>query len=354
MKRNLLWVMIFVFIHTGHSQLATPRIDSIVNVQTVQNRFEGVILIAEKGEIQYHWAYGFSDEAMNQEIDVNTAFGIASITKMLTAIIILQLVGEEKLNLSDSVGELLPSLNIPSGNKITVHHLLLHISGLPNEQDYLYQNKLSPIEFVAKTLGNTKKLKNFGKFNYANIDYVLLGIIASSLENKSWKDLVKERIIKKLSLTKTGFLSKDVKPENFAYSFQFNKKGERVKDSNFYIENFNAAGCMYSTTADLLQIDQAMYGNDLLSDELKKLMYTSYPEYNYSGYSVWTYNYPFLKNAPLLMERRGGILGANSTLVRFLNSNKTLIILNNNGQFNPDSFGDMNNLKESLIMEIGK
>ena len=113
-----------------------------------------------------------------------------------------------------------------------------------------------------------------------------------------------------------------------------------VKDPEFYIENFYAAACMYSTTEDLLKIDQAMYDDKFLSAKSKKVMFTSYPEYNYTGYSVWTYRYPFLDTQPLIMERRGGIMGSNLVLMRLLETNQTIIILSNNNAFDPDSFGD--------------
>ena len=97
-----------------------------------------------------------------------------------------------------------------------------------------------------------------------------------------------------------------------------------------------------------------MYGRTLLSEASKKLMFTSYPEYNYTGYSVWTYNYPFVDTQPKIMERRGGIFGSNSVLVRKLDLNHTIIILSNNNRFNPDSFGDPSNLREALIIETSK
>ncbi|MCB0642194.1 MAG: hypothetical protein KDC44_11165, partial [Phaeodactylibacter sp.] len=59
--------------------------------------------------------------------------------------------------------------------------------------------------------------------------------------------------------------------------------------------------------------------------------------------------YPFIDSQPLIMERRGGILGANVVLVRLLETKKTIIILSNDDRFNPDSFGDPTNLREQLI-----
>ena len=152
----------------------------------------------------------------------------------------------------------------------------------------------------------------------------------------------------------SGFLKKDSYPEDFAYPFSYDAKDARIQDPLFYIENFYAAGCMYATAEDLLKLDQGMYGNQLLSEKSKELMYTSYPEYNYSGYSVWTYNYPFSESQPKIMERRGGILGANSVLIRMLDTDKTIIILSNNNKFNPDSFGNKESLKEALMIEVAK
>lgn len=336
------------------AQMNTTKMDSMIARSAVEDSFEGTILIADRGEIVLQRSFGYKDAKKEQRIGDDTKFGIASITKMITAIIVLQLVEEGEFKLTDNLQSLLPSIKIPNADKITVHHLLLHISGLPNEDDLIYLQPKTPGEFVLETIGKKKKLKGFGKFNYANIDYVLLGLIIESVEEKSWQESVRERMIDKLALSNTGFLAKGNYPENFAYSYSFDEQGERKSDPLFHIENFYAAGCMYSTAEDLLKIDQAMYGQKLLKEETKETMFKSYPEYNYSGYSVWTYRYPFVESRPRIMERRGGILGSNSVLVRILESNQTIVILSNNNQFNPDSFGNQKNLKEALIMEVAK
>ncbi|MGB0840005.1 MAG: hypothetical protein ACPGXL_07695, partial [Chitinophagales bacterium] len=92
----------------------------------------------------------------------------------------------------------------------------------------------------------------------------------------------------------------------------------------------------------------------LLNEDSKQKLAISHPEYGYVGYSVWNYNYPFLDNQPLVMERRGGILGSNVVLVRLTDLNRTIIILSNNNRFDTDSFGDTDNLKEAILMHIGK
>jgi CubicO group peptidase (beta-lactamase class C family) len=334
------------------AQINQVAVDSIVQIAAGDDLFEGTVLIAEEGNIVYHKSFGFVDNDKIIPLENSTSFSIASITKMVTAIVTLQLVEEGKFQLTDNLKTLLPDLEISESNKITVHHLLLHISGLPNEDDRIYSQSKSPGAFVDETLGNQSN--SIGEFNYANIDYVLLGLIIEKYDKTTWMNSVRNRILDKASMKQTGFLKRGDYPESFAYSFSYNDENVRQADPMLFIENYYAAGCMHSTAEDLLKLDQLMYGDTLLSQASKEVMFTSYPEYNYSGYSVWTYNYPFAESMPKVMERRGGILGANSVLVRMLESNRTIIILSNNNKFNPDSFGNKESLKEALMIELGK
>jgi len=345
-------ILLIWFGFHSKAQVNLERVDSIVQNAVTHDFFGGTVLIADSGNIVYQKSFGFADKDNVRPIENSTIFGVASITKMFTAILILQLVEEGKIQLDDKLNVLLPDLNTPRSNKITVHHLLLHISGLPNEDDDIYTQSTSPREFVRITLDN--KIHRFGKFNYANIDYVLLGLIIEKYDNTTWKSSVQNRIIDKVLMTHTGFLESKKYPSNFAYTLSYDQGNKMEIDPLFYIENFYAAGCMYSTAEDLLKLDQAMYGDELLSTKSKELMFKSYPEYNYSGYSVWTYNYPFASSKPRIMERRGQILGSNSVLLRFIDTNKTIIILSNNNRFDPNSFGNTKSLKEALMIEISK
>lgn len=353
MTRALITIttLLIISIHCK-AQINTTPIDSIVQNAVTTDLFEGTVLIAESGKIIYNKSFGFTDNDNLVAITNKTHYGIASITKLFTAIVIMELVEEGKFKLSDNLDALLPEYEIPKAKKITTHHLLLHISGLPNEGDEIYKQSKKPKEFVIETL--EEKASLFGSFNYANIDYVLLGLIIEKYDKKPWKNAIQDRILDKVEMKNSGFLAMGNYPEDFAYSFSFDEQDSRISDPLFFIENFYAAGCMYSTAEDLLKLDQAMYSGQLLTKPSKDLMYTSYPEYNYSGYSVWTYNYPFAKSKPKVMERRGGILGANSVLIRMIDTNKSIIILSNNNRFNPDSFGNIKSLKEALMIEVDK
>jgi CubicO group peptidase (beta-lactamase class C family) len=346
-----LTILLMMVFHSS-AQINIKTVDSIANNAVDKELFEGTILVAESGNVIYHKSYGFKDYDKLLPIENSTHFGIASITKMLTAIITLQLIEEGKFILSDNLQILLPEIKIPGSTNITVHHLLLHISGLPNENDDIYKRSIRPLDFVLETILN--KSNFFGEFNYTNLDYVLLGLIIEKFDDLPFEQSVQQRILDNYSMKQTGFLKKDNYPEDFAYSFSYSEDDMREADPLLFIESYYAAGSMYSSAKDLLKLDQALYDPELLTEKSKELMFTSYPEYNYSGYSVWTYNYPFAKTKPKIMERRGGILGANSVLIRMLDTNKTIIILSNNNKFNPDSFGKTQSLKEALMIEIDK
>ncbi len=347
-------LVLFLFPAVASSQDYTKEAASIIKKNADKDDFTGTVLIAEKGEIKYLESFGKANYEEEVALTTDTRYGIASITKMITAIITLQLVQEEKLQLSNSLDELLPELEIPDAGEITVHHLLLHISGLPNEKNSAYRKPLEPEAFISEVLQNPGGKRERGSYNYSNIDYVLLGLIIEQKTGESWEQNVRKRILEPLNMNDTGFLKIKNLPENYAYTYSVNWLGKFKRDPEFYIENFWASGNMYSTARDLLKLDQAMYGDKLLNDEMKDKMYTSYPEYNYTGYSVWTYRYPFIDSQPKIMERRGGILGSNSVLIRMLDQNKTIIILSNNDEFNPDSFGDEDNLREALIRVVAE
>ncbi|MFT6998719.1 MAG: D-alanyl-D-alanine carboxypeptidase [Cryomorphaceae bacterium] len=112
-------------------------------------------MIAEQRKTVYEKSFGFKDPKSSDLVNNCSHFAIASITKMVTSIIVLQLVEEEKLKTEDRVSKLLTELIIPKGDKITIHHLLLHISGLPNEPEETHVHFISrlqlPIDPIAAT-----------------------------------------------------------------------------------------------------------------------------------------------------------------------------------------------------------
>jgi CubicO group peptidase (beta-lactamase class C family) len=103
-----------------NAQINLQAVDSIIQRATSKHFFEGTVLLAENGRIVYHRSFGFKDMEQSKPICNASRFSIASITKLFTAIITLQLIEEGKFELTDDLETLLPELNIPQSPNITV------------------------------------------------------------------------------------------------------------------------------------------------------------------------------------------------------------------------------------------
>ncbi len=356
-SRRLLYVCILMGITIQGTQALAPyppkdpdslALDKAVQKHIDSSYFEGVVLVAEQGNIVYQRAHGLADRENQKPIQSNTRFLVASVTKMITSILVLQFIEKGSLALDTKLHTLLPDLSIPQAKNISVQDLLLHTSGLPKEKDAIYRTARTPREFLQEVLLQ-KSSGKMGSFQYNNVDYVILGLILEKLSGNSWEILLKEQIIRPLGLKNTGIVYRDAQPENFAHTYQVNKKGTFKKDPPYFIENFYAAGSLYSNAEDLLKIEQALYTTQILDSLGLTLLERSFPQHGYAGFGVWNYTYPFAKKPVKIMERRGGILGANVVLTRLPEENKTLIILSNNERFNPDSWGNPDNLREALM-----
>mgnify|MGYP006270615933 CR=1 FL=1 len=325
-------------------------LDSLVAAEVAARQFSGVVLLAEGGQPVYQTAVGEARPAQPMALD--TRFRLASITKAFTSVLVMQLIEEGKLSPESTVAEVLPELEVKRARKITVHDLLLHTSGLPNEPDALYQERLAARDMVERAAA-TAPYHRRGKFNYCNLDYLVLGLMIETITGQSWAEVLQARILDPLGMTQTGLAQRESAGLAQGYlGLESEGQVSLVAEPAFYIENFQAAGAMYGTVGDLLKFDQALYGGQLLRPETIAQMYTSHPELGYVAYGSWVYEYYFLPSSPRLVERRGGILGFNHAFIRLPDQHKTLIILSNNDRFDPDTFGQLDSFKDRLIAAL--
>lgn len=335
-----------------NGQTILSELDSLFKrVQTEQN-FSGFVLIADHGKVIYEKGLGYADQEMKTSMNAQSVFKIASITKSITAIIIMQLIEENKLQLTQSIKDVLPGLDIHRADSISIHHLLLHISGLPKESDTIFHHYHSPEEIIRTTTQDKSRYQNFESFHYTNVDYLILGLMIEKVTGQSWQYNVQKRIFDPVNMTQSGFAQKDQMPKQNVLGYIIGEDGSTTKEPSYFIENFGAAACLYATAEDLLKLDQALYQDVLLTDKSKEIMYSSYPEFGYVGYGSWVYQYPFLESQPKVIERRGGLPGFNHVFIRMPELHRTIIVLSNNNLFDTDTFGKSESLKEQLIQLV--
>ena len=106
------------------------KLDELVTAYAKMGRFNGSVLVVQRGNILLQKGYGIKNADSNSFNDANTIFQIASVTKQFTAAVILKLVEMKKMSLSDKLDKYYKGF--PNGDSITIERLLTHTSGLHN------------------------------------------------------------------------------------------------------------------------------------------------------------------------------------------------------------------------------
>lgn len=316
-----------------------------------EEQFSGAVLaINSKGD-KISLSNGYADALDTEFIGVKAKFKIASITKLFTSVIIMQLIDEGKTTLETTIEEIIPDSGITNAKKINLKNLMQHTSGLKNESQISYLNNYSADRLISTFATKKASFKPGKDLNYNNVDFIILGKIIEQLTEKSYLENLNERIVKRLNMDNTGLLVEKELPVDITPAYEI-KKSSKKPDLKIHIENFWAAGSMYSTVEDLLKFTQALKSEELLSLEAKQKLFKSAPSLGYAALGCWTFNSPFIPSSPRVLERRGGILGATSVIMTSLDGPETLIVLSNTTGFNPDTFGQADNMKEYLFKQL--
>lgn len=129
MKKLFLSLSFILLTHLLYAQSFVEKVDNIVKTEFNEKNGPGdVFLISKKGKPIYEKAFGLANLELNVELQPNSVFQIGSMTKQFTAVAVLLLEQEGKLNTSDYISTYIP--DYPNGNKISIHHLLTHTSGI--------------------------------------------------------------------------------------------------------------------------------------------------------------------------------------------------------------------------------
>ena len=172
--------------------------------------FDGVAVMTVDGETVMTYAVGFSDRQAKTPIQPETVFRLGSLTKQVTALLVMQQVDAGRIQLEQKAGSIMKSLPEASG-RVTIRQLLSHVSGLRNPSDgpdnkvpdFYLRTDPSAEDMKKSALGfcsGKPKREPGGQFEYNNCDYILLGALLESLSGKSYAELVSEHVIQPLDL----------------------------------------------------------------------------------------------------------------------------------------------------------
>lgn len=296
--------------------------------------FSGSILVSIDSNILINNGYGMANYELNVPNSAETKFCIGSITKQFTSILVLQLVEKGLLSLDETLDRFIS--DYPYGNKVTIHHLLTHSSGIYNytedeDLDMYMRNHVSPRDLIEKFKNKPFDFEPGLKYSYSNSGYILLGYIIEKLTNKTYEECVKENIFNKLSMMNSGYNDhiKLVKSRASGYDVI---DGE-IQNCDFIDSSIPyAAGSLYSTIGDLHKWNSALFNGTLISKDFSKKMLDKQikiAEDWYYGYGIMVWQRKYGDRIRIGISHDGGQPGFVSSNNIFPEDNVEVIILSN-------------------------
>ncbi|MEK6288086.1 MAG: serine hydrolase domain-containing protein [Acidobacteriota bacterium] len=213
--RILLLLITIAWLAAAHaSVLAQDKaatIDELMKVYNSYRQFNGAVLVAENGKVIFKKGYGMANMEWNIPVETDTKFRLGSITKQFTSMLVLQLVQEGKIKVEGKLTDYLPDYRKDTGDRITIHQLLNHTSGipsytsLPNFFQEIARNPYSVSDFVKKFASGDLEFEPGTKMVYNNSGYFLLGAIVERVTGKPYEQVLKERILDPVGMKNTGY-----------------------------------------------------------------------------------------------------------------------------------------------------
>jgi CubicO group peptidase (beta-lactamase class C family) len=323
-----------------NGQDKVEKLEKLISAYSQYGKFNGSVLVAQQGQVIYKKGFGLADMEWNIPNRPDTKHRLGSITKQFTAMAIMQLVEQGKLNLHVPISTYLPDYPKKNADVITIHHLLMHSSGTPNLTSFpnffkdVSRNHYSPVQLVNLFADSTLQFRPREKFDYTNSGYMLLGYIIETVTGKSYEQVLKENIFAPLKMYNTGYDHSKTLLKNRARGYE--RYGRTYVNANYIDMSIPyAAGALYSTVEDLAIWDQALYGNQLLQKENMDLLFAKHivsggDHYGY-GWGVGEIRLGNTTERIASVGHNGGIDGFNTQLTRIPSDKSFIVLLNNTG-----------------------
>lgn len=241
---------------------ATTEIDRFVRAELALNSVPGLALaVVERGEIGLVRAYGIQSVESGQRLTVNTPMGLASLSKALTALAILRLEREGRIERGAGAAEILPRLTGADWAGVTLNHLLQHRSGLRRGHDFLLPCCGSPAELdldvVAERLNNAHLEGLPGEsVSYANSNYVLLAAIIERVSGVPFSAYMQQKVFRPLGMRQTSIGGARLSTEGAALPHEWQWGSVRVSPSRFL--GWSGSSLVRASAADMAAYLEAL------------------------------------------------------------------------------------------------
>ncbi|MEN2282134.1 serine hydrolase domain-containing protein [Algoriphagus sp. SE2] len=292
MKKTIVILFILISGYSSFGQVNSNKglgrnIDQLFESYTAYNRFIGNVLISENDEIIYQKSFGYADFDKGIKNNQKSVFGIASLTKSLTAVGILKLVEEGKLTLETPLSTYFPGFLTEFSDQITIQHLLNNSSGMQANIGRIDDagNGLMP-DTNAVTLDSLLAVFKNSQLNfepgtayeYNNFGYLLLANIIEKLSGRSYEDYMKQTVFTPAGMKHTSSTSKDKFRQKAYPHFGLGMDEIQKFQAPFNVSWLRGAADMNSTSDDLYRFMQALEDGTILNPNSANELYSATQE----------------------------------------------------------------------------
>lgn len=304
----------------------------------------GVVIVLQDGHIIHQAAYGLANLKKKTPLTVNHMFHLASMGKQMTALSIMMLAEQGKLDYDDPISKYIPEIS-QFGDAFTIRQVLHHTSGLPDYgdgiTDSLMKRSDNPTnEDMIAVLSKKRKLLSApgDAFYYSNAGYDMLAVLIERVSGEAFPDFVQTHIFDPLGMKSTFSLPNKKRRADPLVAISYTGSSQKPEAyPNDPLDNIYGSGSIYSTIGDMALYDEALYGDTLVSQKtyqeaLKpaKLNDGSVEQYGFGlEFEKW--------HKETYVAHSGVWLGFNNDYVRFPQRHFSVIVLLNRDYEYPDN-----------------
>ena len=328
----------------------TAQLDTFLETLHRQQQFNGAVLLAENGEMVYEKYLGYADIDAKRQLDPESSFRLASVSKQFTAMGIMLLKEQGKLDYDDDIRQHLPGLPYEG---ITIRHLLHHTGGLPDYVTWfhLHWDTDKPLA-ERKTAFNRDVVEQFSihqpdilfspgeRWDYSNTGYVLLGHIIEQASGQTVQEFLQKHIFQPLQMNDSQAFSTadDFMGSKRVHGFAYlaDGMGHEANDWSF-MNGMVGDGGIYASARDLLKWDQALYNEALVKQATLNEAFApgktndqQKTDYGFGWIVSWE------DDQLVEVSHSGGWVGFLTYIVRDLKNKRTMIVLTNHSSHHFD------------------
>ena len=317
------------------AQNKKATLSGIMQAYHTYNMFDGAVLVAENGKVVYKGAFGLANREWNIPNRTDTKFMLGSVSKPLTATLMLIQVQKGLIKIDKTIADYLPEFKNKPAAKISIKQLLSHTSGIPNYdiiKDFfprISRQNFTREDYVKIFMDSALAFEPGSRYAYSSWGYFTLGYIMERVTGKSYSQLMKEDIFDKLQMNNSGsYQHLQIVPNRatgYDYSFGGFTSAEFRDQSNTM-----GTGDLYSTVEDLFKFHLALSNNTLLNKQLTDEMLTPGMRPARYGYGWFNQNFKYTPADSVTANFHLGMTeGFISFMLRIPSTNSFTIILCN-------------------------